>query len=192
MKALIYHSRTQNLTMIVKRNEDGTLFLTADGKKSIDHHYAGSLIKSLGGIDQFLAKCEEVDLGEVDAEGFLNAKIQAKEHARRISRLRQAEKQQAQRDQARAAFEQLKAEHGEVIPTTLDNLYIVMTYLNTCNWGGWQLPKMSIGYSVNQYDCDGKTATTVTLDEPLNGITRFVIGAPHGYLTKYTNISRLA
>ena len=192
MKALIYHSKTQNTTMIVKRNEDGTLFLTADGKKSIDYNYAGRLIKSLGGIDQFLTLCEEVELSDVDAEGFLNAKMRAKEEARRITRQKQAEKKQAQRDQARAAFEQLQAEYGEVIPTTLETVSIVMAYLNTCNWGGWQLPEMSISYSANQYECDGKTATTVTLDEPINGITRFVIGAPHGHLTKYTNISRLA
>ena len=58
------------------------------------------------------------------------------------------------------------------------------------NWGVWKLPAMTIGYSCNQYDCDGKSAVTIKLDEPVNGYTKLSYGAPRGHLTAYTNIDR--
>ncbi len=79
-------------------------------------------------------------------------------------------------------------EGNEVVETNRENLKTVMKYLNTLNWGVWQLPKMSIGYSAHQYDCDGKTATTVELDEPLDGQTKFKIGGKRGHLNGYRNI----
>jgi hypothetical protein len=84
---------------------------------------------------------------------------------------------------------------NQPIPVTVENLRIIAKYLNMSNWGGWTLPKMTIGYSANQYDCDGKTATTITLDQPITdeeaGIfneSRFVVGAPKGHLNKYQRI----
>jgi hypothetical protein len=58
------------------------------------------------------------------------------------------------------------------------------------NWGVWKLPAMTIGYSCNQYDCDGKSAVTIKLDEPVNGFTNLSYGTPRGHLTAYTNIDR--
>lgn len=86
----------------------------------------------------------------------------------------------------------------DVIPTTYRNISIVLRHLNEQNWGSWELPKMSIGYSCNQYDCDGKIATTMKLDQPIDitdytdspdslpeMVSMFQVGAPHGHLMKY-------
>ena len=78
----------------------------------------------------------------------------------------------------------------DVIDLTVENLRLLMKHLNSKKWGSWSLPTLSVGYSANQYDCDGKQATTVILDQPLNGVTKFSIGAPKGHLEKYTPISR--
>ena len=55
-----------------------------------------------------------------------------------------------------------------------------------------ELPKMTIGYICNQYDCDGKIATTMKLDESIKlyedeneTCSMFQVGAPVGHLTKY-------
>lgn len=94
----------------------------------------------------------------------------------------------------KAAYDILLSEN-EVIPTTAENLKIVMRYLKTINWGMWQLPNMTIGYSANQHDCDGTIAVTITLDEPISdpelgihNIKAFSLGAPRGYLSKYTQL----
>jgi len=101
---------------------------------------------------------------------------------------------QQQIEAYKADYEKLLSEN-EVIPTTIENLAIVMRYLRTVNWGMWQLPEMSIGYSAHQYDCDGITAVTITLDESindddhgLNNINAFVCGAPRGHLLRYHKI----
>lgn len=80
-----------------------------------------------------------------------------------------------------------------VVKANADNVYVLLNYLNCRNWGAWgQLPRMSVGYSCNQYDCDGRTATTIILDRPIivdgESGTRFEIGAPHGYLRNYRRI----
>jgi len=82
-----------------------------------------------------------------------------------------------------------------VIPTNIHNLRLVMKKLLKSNWGGWTLPKMSIGYSANQYDCEGQIAVTIKLDTPISdedyGIENermFVIGNPNGFLRKYHRI----
>lgn len=82
-----------------------------------------------------------------------------------------------------------------VIPATVENIRTVLLHLNEQNWGGWTLPKMSIGYAAHQYDCEGKTATTIKLVEPISseeyGIeneSMFVVGAPNGHLTNYQRL----
>ncbi len=83
----------------------------------------------------------------------------------------------------------------KVIPTTAQNISILLSGLNKQNWGSWELPKMSIGYHCEQYDCNGVIATTITLDEPISdeelGIIqekKFVVGAPFGHLTEYCHV----
>lgn len=73
----------------------------------------------------------------------------------------------------------------EVIPSTLENIRIVLQYLNEENWGSWSLPKMSIGYAAHQYDCDGKIAATITLNKPVDGSLKFKVGGKIGHLNKY-------
>lgn len=75
-----------------------------------------------------------------------------------------------------------------VIPTTLDNIRIVLEHLNEDNWGGWSLPKMSIGYCAHQYDCDGVQSSTMTLDTPVDGTYKFKVGGRGGHLKKYRSL----
>lgn len=88
-------------------------------------------------------------------------------------------------------YEKLVSQY-EVIPTTPETISIVLAYLRYVNWGGWDLPKMSIGYCCAQYDCDGKTAVTMILDQPIDYygelVSKFVKGAPVGHLMKYHRI----
>ena len=81
------------------------------------------------------------------------------------------------------------------IPTTVENVRLVLAYLNQQNWGSWNLPKMTISYSAHQYDCDGCLATTIKLDKPISdenfGIeneTMFKIGGKRGHLNKYRGL----
>lgn len=82
----------------------------------------------------------------------------------------------------------LKIKDLEVIPSTLENIRIVLLHLNEQNWGGWVLPKMSIGYSVAQYDCDGVSASTMKLDKPVDGDKLFKVGGKRGHLNKYRQL----
>ena len=56
----------------------------------------------------------------------------------------------------------------------------------------WSLPKMTIGYTCNQYDCDGRMATTIKLDKPISYdgrmLTEFVIGGGPRHLINYTQL----
>lgn len=85
--------------------------------------------------------------------------------------------------------------------TKLDRLTMLRNTLLDCckesvkdadEWGVWNLPKMTVGYVCHQYDCDGKTATTIKLDTPVMFFekpeTMFVYGNPRGHLENYTKI----
>jgi len=82
---------------------------------------------------------------------------------------------------------------GATVESTPHNIYVLLSYLNTQNWGMWNLPKMTIGYKCNQYDCDGKQATTIILDKPIlykgEMLSHFQVGAPRGHLTQYARLS---
>lgn len=78
-------------------------------------------------------------------------------------------------------------------PATLENIREIAKNLSEKNWGLWgELPALEIGYLANQYDCDGKTAVTITLDEPIDvcgqRVSKFVYGAPRRHLTKYYHL----
>lgn len=109
-----------------------------------------------------------------------------------IMRQSQAKAQEKQLAQLAAWLDEAKDADG-VIPATYENVKLLLRWLNAQNWGGWQLPRLSIAYSCNQYDCDGKTATTITLDEAIQTTDSewhkaFVYGAPRGHLAKYERI----
>ena len=89
-------------------------------------------------------------------------------------------------------WDELRAKYPDVIPATVDNIGIILRHLNSQNWGLWKLPALSIGYSAHQYDCDGKQATTITLDKPISDDDynikrerRFKVGGKRGHLSKY-------
>ncbi len=189
--------RTKRVIYRVEKNENGTLDIYReyyslknmdswqhDGRK-FDN--AGSLIITAGGIEGLLSQCEDVeDLEAMIAEmNVVKAEIRAKAKAER-------ERQATEKASiAETEYQRLFGEH-DLVETNAKTVYILLRYLNTQNWGTWHLPKMTIGYACYQYDCDGKTATTIKLDEPISVAgemgTMFQYGAPRGHLTNYERI----
>ena len=189
--------RTKRVIYRLEKNENGTLDIYREyfSLKNMDHwehdgrkfDNAGSLIITAGGIDTMLSKCEDVEnLEAMIAEmNVVKAEIRRKamaEHERRTAELLNI---------AETEYKQLFDGRG-VVETNAKTVYALLRYLNTQNWGLWRLPKMTIGYACNQYDCDGKTATTIKLDEPIRVAgemgTMFQYGAPRGHLTNYERI----
>ena len=163
-------------------NDDMMCYNVHDGARDTS---VGSLIMSFGSKSNFFAYCitkEQFDAREA-------AYIAATSPERMAEQRRKAsEREAAIATQRKEAYEALVAA-GLPIQTTYDNIGTVLRYLNTTNWGGWDLPAMTIGYRCNQYDCDGKQASTMILDKPIEVygemVDKFVVGAPHGHLTKY-------
>lgn len=103
-----------------------------------------------------------------------------------------------QNEQAKQALEvdfisiENEIKEGKIFETNEANIRRVLLYLNSMNWGVWQLPAMTIGYSAHQYDCDGHQATTITLDEPINYqgemVCKFKVGGGRRHLTQYRYI----
>lgn len=173
---------SKRLALKVEQNPDGTLKLT-DYHDGTPFAGAGMLIKSTGSIDNFLKYC-------IDREH-----AEARIKAQRICRTPEYRKQQAQRTAEREAIAAIR--HKEEfdalprpIPATYDNIGIVLRYLRDQNYGGVSLPAMTIGYSFNMYDCDGRLAAAMITDEDIidegeNLGRKFEVGAPVGHLTKY-------
>ena len=175
---------SKNLRLVVVKNEDGTLTLTNYGDgKHFDN--PGMLINNIGGVEEFWSRCISKEDFDQRMEHYIYS--QSKEY-REAQAKKRADKEAEINAKRIADFEALKAT-AYPIPTTYENIGIVLRYLNTMNLGGWELPAMTIGYSCNQYDCDGKTASTMILDEPIDVdgdmVDRFQVGAPVGHLMKY-------
>lgn len=180
----------KHLRLVVKKENDELpleVNFFSSGKKYED---AGSLIKSFGkdGKRLFWEKCiSKEKFDELQAKFLYSQTVEFKE----LKAKRKAEK-------AKERLQEIENEYNDmisatdVIPSTIENIRILLKYLNTKNWGGWDLPKMTIGYSCNQYDCDGKIASTIKLDEPIDYYgekeTKFVVGAPSGHLTHYKRL----
>lgn len=188
--------RTRRVIYRVEQNENGTLDIYReyyslknmdcwehDGRK-FDN--AGSLIITAGGIDGLLRQCEDVeDIEAMIAElNIVKAEIRHKAVAERNRQTTE------KANIAEIEYKQLFS--GDVTETNAMTVYALLRYLNTQNWGLWRLPTMTIGYQCNQYDCDGKMATIIKLDEPIMVAgemgTMFQYGAPRGHLTKYKSI----
>lgn len=79
------------------------------------------------------------------------------------------------------------------VPATIENITAILHYYKMQESVGELLP-MTIGYSCNGYDCDGKFAVAIKLDRPIvynedgDMSNRFVCGAPHGHLVKYQRV----
>lgn len=180
MKKLYFTSKK---SFLVEQNADGTLLITKTSTmKPLEN--AGSFIVSQGGIDAILAKCKEVT-DEQFAEDRKQLLLRNEQTRQRSQELALANRKRHEQDY-KAVF------NGSTVETTAENIRILLRYLNDINWGAWQLPSMSIGYRCNQYDCDGKTATTIILDTPIEyygeQVTQFQYGAPNGHLRHYHKI----
>lgn len=168
--------------------KDGKQFTVKYAATGEEYGDAGILIGSIGGCDIFWQHC-------ITREQY--EEVIARREAERSPERVAARKEEKFRREAEIAasitaeFEKLKAE-GSPIQTTPENIGVVLRYLNTMNWGAWELPAMSVSYSANQYDCDGNLAATMTLDEPIiidgEEVSRFVVGAPFGHLNNYRRV----
>lgn len=174
---------TNKGSFIVEQNQDGTLrIFKASTMQPLKN--AGLFIVSQGGINAILAKCKEVSDEDFakDRKQLLLRHKQAKLRSQEIA----IANHKRNEEEYHAVF------NGDTVETTVENIRTLLRYLNGINWGVWQLPSMTIGYSCHQYDCDGKTATTIKLDRPIEyrgeKVTRFQYGAPSGHLRDYCRI----
>lgn len=187
--------RTNTNIYLVGINEDGTLSITYNGEVPINN--PGMFINQMGGIEGVLARCED---GEYDLDGYRTYIKQGQKEKQRMheERHKAAMERQARWNAEREdEYKALVAKYeGAAIPTTFENIGIILRYLNTMSWGAWRLPKMTIGYKCHQYDCDGKVASTMTLDKPIDVscyeegglpemVDKFQVGAPVRHLMQY-------
>ena len=141
-------------------------------------------VKSAGGLDAFKARLISLD----EAEARLSAEAAAK--AKRAAR-EAADWAKAEADAAAARWRLAEAEKAGAIAPTQDNIRDLLLCVQHAS--AWPLPQFTVGYSVNRYDCgNGKIAATAVFDTPvlINGqlTTRVCLGAPRGYLDKYTRL----
>jgi hypothetical protein len=128
--------------------------------------------------------------GEITDENLNEAYSQFCDFCKRSHENNKIQKEQA-KQRLEADFRSLENEikEGKVFDANIENIRRILLYLNSMNWGMWQLPKMSISYSAHQYDCDGQQATTITLDKPIDyfgeKVTKFKVGGGRLHLTKY-------
>ena len=175
--------RTNTRVLDVVVNYDGTITITCEGKPI---NNPGQYIFQMGGIDAVIARCKEYTAAEWQAE-------QEREKAAKLA-AKAAAKQRAELliKEHEVAFQEVYG-GGAVVETTPRSIYILLSYLNDISWGSWELPKMSIGYRCNQYDCDGKQATTITLDKAIvydgKPTRSFEVGAPVRHLMRFQKLS---
>lgn len=147
---------------------------------------AGSLIGSLGGVEKVIERCQEID----DIDAYVAARNESNKAMVAKAKDNSARKAEERRMKHEENYNKLFA--NDITETNADSVYVLLKYLNDINWGVWQLPTMTIGYSCHQYDCDGKQATTIKLDEPIKvgdeEGTMFQVGAPRGHLSHYRRI----
>ena len=188
--------KTKRVIFRIERNENGTLNIFREyfSTKNMDfwqkdgrlYPNAGQLINQEGGIEALLSKCEDIE-DIVQYVHDLNVEKKAIRDAASAQRMNQTLKEA---EMAKEAYE--AAFNQDVTESSPENIYILLRYLNTINWGIWRLPKMTIGYACHQYNCDGKTATSIKLDTPITYWDKpesmFVYGNPRGFLEKYSKI----
>ena len=152
---------------------------------------AGQLILQNGGIGAFLAKCVD------DARDYHDVAAsfcKAIDDERKAKGKRKAEREETLRTQYLNDYAAL-TEKYETIPATIENLRIVMHYLNVTNWGLWRLPKMDKAYSAQQHTYGSGTITTLTFDEGflLHGATwrNFKCGCAENVMPQYIGIDRI-
>lgn len=183
MEQLFFISKNKSHARIVQKMDDGKLnIMSLNGEPMKD---AGLFIVSCGGIDKLLSKC-------VNEQEFEQHKIRlSKEKEERENRNIELSKKIAKI----RAEEDLKIKlmlENQPIQANEDNIRLIARYLNAHNWGSWNLPKLNISYKANQYNCNGKIATTIVLNEPIEFYgemeSKFVYNAPNGHLNQYQRL----
>ena len=172
----------------VTENVDGTIsaYYNANCKpcNRVPYPNVASAVKSAGGLDAFRARLISLD----EAEARLSAEAAAKAK-RAAAKAVDAAKEKAAATEARLRL--AKTEKAGAIAPTQENIRDLL--LSVQHNTAWPLPQFEVGYSVNRYDCgNGKVAATAVFDTPVlvNGqlTTRVCLGAPRGYLDKYTRL----
>src|SRR5690554_5194775 len=143
MKTLILKTQTNTYEVIINENGTLSLYLFAD-KNREPFENTGQVIFNKGGVNNLLKECEVIAI--TFAEYLENEQKEKK--AKKDENLQKIVSE----------YEDL-LEKNKVIEANETNIGIVLRYLNTHNWGFWELPKMSVGYSAAQYDCEGKLAS---------------------------------
>lgn len=176
----VIKTNTRDCKVIV--NEDGTLGifdLTNGGKPMPD---AGAFIGGAGGIDAILRRCEEMSEDEYLAD------VAARKAAKETAKAKSTQERLGYEEKLKAKYKAAFA--NETTESNIDNIKLLLHYLNTMNWGSWELPKMSIGYKCAQHDCGGQLATTIVLDRPIRYdgrmVKAFKFGGGVHYLRNYT------
>lgn len=191
---LYFHTK-KNVYQITK-NEDGTVTFYPKEKN------AGMWIAQHGGVKSFLAACKEDARSYEEVLAERQHEQQAEKDSKKAASLQRAK---AEEESIMKAYDELLASYGMdighidksvTVDATISNLYIIMRYMHITNWGLWRLPTLSQGCEARQYDCDGKKAVTITLDEGITTadgklVKKLQYGAPMGHLNNYTNIGRL-
>ena len=188
--------QTKRVIYRIETNEDGTLAIYREfySTKNMDrwerdgrpYKNAGMMIAQAGGIEALLAACEEVE----DIDGMIATLNSEKKAIRERANRERARQAQETADRAKNDYKKVFA--GEVTETNIETIGVLLRYLNTINWGVWELPRMTVAYKCAQYDCEGRTATTIKLDSPIlyegKMTNMFVYGNPRGYLDKYAQV----
>lgn len=176
--------RTNKTDYKVVENQDGTLTITDLRKNNEPIKNPGALIVSMGGVNNVIKRCEEVS-EKAYAEEFEKRRIEKEAAAQKSAKCKLEHELQI-----KSEFE--TAFSNEITETTIESITLLLYYLNSINWGMWKLPKMTIGYSCHQYDCNGQMATTITLNTPIEYegemLTKFVVGGGPRHLTGYTQL----
>ena len=128
--------------------------------------------------------------GDVTEQNIIEAYTKYCEFCKNAHQEKKKQNEQAKQS-LEADFRVLENEikEGKVFDANLENIRRILLYLNSMNWGVWQLPKMTCGYSAHQYDCDGHQASTITLDKPIDyygeKLSKSNVGGGRLHLTKY-------
>lgn len=196
-----YYFATKKHSYFVVQNEDGTLFMSYNGTDKANN--IGGIIYCRGGIDAVLSSAKEQTLrtigkAEITAEeytDYLRKQCLRKRKARFVQQELKRLKTEKTKEALGKAIRGMISISGGVFKSTPLNICMLLRYLSVIDLEHDKLPKMSIGYTCQRYDFNGRSATAITLDEPITcsrdgeKVSRFVFGAPAGSLPSFTRLN---
>jgi hypothetical protein len=182
-----------SLSEVARIDCDGQkLKLMSDGRIYRHERYIGWILRPLNEWSSLAIKARKASNRPLDKANFSPDELKMIEDNEQYIFGQMAKNKEID---ARHINEEQELLKNQPIETTVDNLILVMRHLLRSNWGSWELPEMTIGYRAAQYDCDGVTAITVCLDEPISdeehlveNETMFSYGNPNRYLKKYRRL----